>query len=358
MKTLTSLLLILLAFFVFGCEDAENMLKPVLVEEQTNTDIPDWQYYPEKNITLNFPEWLKDGSQGQIGLGEARPHGPDRSFVLTRTSLFHEGHIYIPDASATHVYVFDMNGNMLADRTMARENILGGRASPFAPHFGNVSLDGKFLRKTHPGQSVADFLRYMKVEGNTLVIEIGWHPGFQDTWITRIGHAKSTTTYWDLSTGDISFGRTVKEDCWIRWKDKTGQKWGINTWCDVAEQEQKEIDDNDGVSPAHYDYDLIFSTEQHDYVYDIDTNVYVPDEHTGKLINKWFGCKVLTKEGVHIGWFNPDVLVHGREDVGFFIGGFIYETTLYMISERIPPDHPLYNEIEIDPYTFYAFQQN
>lgn len=351
MKTFTDLYFFVLLSFcaVFtGCGDELKVLDIVddVAREQTDTIISDWQYRPEKNITLNFPEWLKDGSQGQIGLGEAHPHAPDESFELEQWhALFHEGYIYIPDHSATHVYVFDMNGDLLMDKTMVREIILGGRASPLAPHIGNVSLEGEFLRKTHPDMSVADFVRSVKAEGNRLVIEIGWWPGYATTWITRVGFLKSTTTYWDLSTGEITFGGTVEHDCWIDYQDETGKRWAGNTWCDTAEQEQAEIDANNGIKPIIPK--LLFSTGIHDYVFDnnTDDNGY------------YKGYAILTKQGSYVGHFNPDELVIGKRRDIRFSHGIYYENTLYMLAQTVP-HNDIDTQLGIDPYTFYAFQQN
>lgn len=348
MKVFASLHLIFIAlcFAFVACDETDSVLDVVddAIAEQSDSEVPEWQYVPEKNITLNFPEWLKDGSQGQIGLGEAHPHAPDESFELSMFhAVFRNGYIYIPDASATHVYVFDFQGNMLDDKTIAREIILGGRASHFAPHFGNVSIDGKFLRKTHPDQSVADFVRHVKVQDNKLVIEIGWWPGYANTWITRVGFAESTTTYWDLSTGEISFGRTDKLDCWIDYQDETGQRWTTTVWCEDAEQAQKEIDDNDGIKPTDYSV-LAFSTEQHDYFRNINL--------------EWSGYKILTKEGVHVGWFKPKELI-GITDSEFinpiwtiFNHGIYYKDILYMLTSGTDL------RADLDRYTFYAFQQN
>ncbi len=349
MKVFASLYFIFIVpcLLFLGCGETGSVLDVVddVITEQTNSDIPNWSYYREKNITLNFPEWLKDGSQGQIGLDEAHPHAPDESFILAQwKAVFHEGHIYIPDSSATHVYVFDMSGNMLEDKTMAREVILGGRASPFAPHFGNVSLEGEFLRKTHPDQSVADFVRYMSIEGDILTIEIGWWPGYKNTWITRMGFAESTTTYWNIGTGQISFGRTDKLDCWVEWTDEEGQSWTTTKWC-------SEVDDFDPNKP--YDDYLLFSTETHDYFLD-----FVHKE--GKSIGPTDYSKpykILTKDGVFVGHFNPDILVHGRDDQWRFRHGIYYGNILYMLAQTVPATD-VDTWLNLNPYTFYAFKQN
>lgn len=345
MKLFTGLYLILIAFCVFltACDETGMMLD--IVDDVIVDDTTDWHYLPEKNITLNFPEWLKDGSQGQIGLGEAHPQGRDESFMLQQwQAVFYQDHIFIPDKSATHVYVFDMNGNLLDDKTVAREVILGGRASRFAPHFGNVSLEGKFLGKTHPRQSVADYVRYMSIEGNILTIEVGWYPGFQGTWITRMGFAETTTTYWNMDTGDITFGRTVKSDCWVSWKGADGQTWGNQVWCDDAA-------DYDPDKPYPYGSRLLFSTETHDYFINSRKN-----GTGGAPFDYSKPYKILTKDGIFVGHFNPDMLVHSRDNQWRFRKGIYYENTLYMLAETVP-HNDVDKDLGIDPYTFYAFQQ-
>ncbi|MYA71754.1 hypothetical protein F4141_24965 [Candidatus Poribacteria bacterium] len=94
MKVFASLHLIFIAlcFAFVACDETDSVLDVVddVITEQLDSKVPEWVYVPEKNITLNFPKWLKDGSQGQIGLGEAHLHGPDESFELSRYhAVFH-----------------------------------------------------------------------------------------------------------------------------------------------------------------------------------------------------------------------------------------------------------------------------
>lgn len=305
--------LFLLVFVVIGCDEGMEITDDIITSEPMTEQsaIPQWRRAPHMDITLKVPEWLKIGMIGESPneitfLHEEQPSfgfGMDRSFILNfEIGAIYQNHIYVPDRSAMYIYVFDFNGNMLEDETLSRDIILGGRASRFAPHFGNVTINGKLKHRGTIDQSIADAVRSIYVEGNTLITEVFWYEGYDRNWthVSRLS-AGSTTIHWDLDTGDYHFGLT-KRPCWDGGPND-------DLWCLHSSLSGIEVSD----------YGFLDSPN------------------------------VLPIDG-----FNPDELVHGRTDLWRFRYGVFYEDTLYMPVFFVEGDEVL----GTIPYTLYAFQSN
>ena len=68
------------------------------------------------------------------------------------------------------------------------------------------------------------------------------------------------------------------------------------------------------------------------------------------------GYRIITRETphIHIGYFNPDMLIHGQDCLSRFRIATLYEDILYMPVRFSMGDEVL----GTIPNTLYAFQQN
>ena len=131
MRKLFVLIAMFIAMLITSCDEAGNMLKPVIVNGQSHIsqDILQWHRVPSRDITLQVPDMLVFYHQVDNSGAVYNPNDPtkrDRSLVLYRNYVISDDRIYVSDWSGLNIHAFDLSGNYIENEKMSRSSFSDG----------------------------------------------------------------------------------------------------------------------------------------------------------------------------------------------------------------------------------------
>ena len=336
-------------------------------------------------------------------VADSCPGGNNDKTLSLGSAVAEREHIYVPDAACMNIYVFDFNGKMVDQ--LSRDIVLGGRASTFSPHIGIATADGELRNRNYGlAEGVIDMEMF---EGNLQAL-VRWYPGYAETWITREGFGGITCVSWDLSTKAFHFGKewraTRDSELEITHNEiRNGEEFARNESLFPRRgfvpidgslytiQAVGSVTDTPVLGGANGDdvlridrelsflYFRLVKIVSNDYLQASVINLENP--LNGYDIGVHFGFSpfqfglspfqgeiddvicignfVWDKQGNFIGEIpqSLDSLIHGRVDLYRLRGGYYHthSKTFYVPASVAPDEEAILN---LNAYTFYAFQQN
>ena len=216
-----------------SCDEGMEIADDIIISEPSTEiadDVPQWRRVPELDITFKIPDELLTG---KIAMSKTNSVDFDVSFMISLGSAtFYEEHVYMADSSGMHIYVFDMDGNLLPDKTLKRKEIYS-REGNRSNHAGNVDADNNIkyavVDNGRAGSlSISDSLLGMYVHNDIFYLEILWQPAYKGSTISRYHLWWVNIVVMHLSTGEFSVIDTLPNVSWEgdeRWFELTEREY-------------------------------------------------------------------------------------------------------------------------------------